>query len=87
MFIQNKPIQTANRIISVRGKIFHSDRRRRIDLKKPIRDLFESGSSEILYTMELCLSKKKLASRIDELVGQNVFPVLLYFIKNGGDTE
>ncbi|MCF7860903.1 hypothetical protein K9M79_01565 [Candidatus Woesearchaeota archaeon] len=81
MLLQTRPIQTINKIISVKGKVFYSDSRRRIDLKKPIRDLFETSTAEALYIMEVCLSKQKLFQRVDELENKNVLPVLLYFMK------
>ena len=81
MLLKTKPITTTDKIISVQGKVFYNDRRRRIDVKRPIRDLFESGSMDIGYTMELCLSETKLFSRIKELSEQHVLPVLLYFNK------
>lgn len=81
MLIKTQPIQTTDRIISVQGKVIYNDRRRRIDVKKPIRDLFENGSKEISYTMELCLSENKLQSRVKELSEKNVLPVLLYFMR------
>ena len=81
MLIQTKPIQTADRIISVEGKVFYNERRRRIDIKRPIRDLFGGNDSLILYRMELCLSEAKALSRVKELTSRNVYPVLLYFMK------
>ncbi|MFH1327241.1 MAG: hypothetical protein ABIH76_00070 [Candidatus Bathyarchaeota archaeon] len=77
--IITKPISTSNKIISVKGRVFYNDRRRRIDVKKPIRDLFDDRK-EVLYIMELCLSGTKLAQRIKELEKENVIPVLMYFI-------
>lgn len=71
-------------IIKVQGKIFHNDGRRRIDIKKPIRDIFEpleGGQTTIVYTMELCLSKKKVIARTQELIEDDVIPVLFYFAK------
>ncbi len=79
MILQTKPIRTTDRIIRVRGKVFYNDRRRRIDVKKPIRDLFENGSLNIGYVMELCLSEQKTILRIKELSQKNVLPVILYF--------
>lgn len=81
MLFQTRPIQTINKVISVKGKVFYSDSRRRIDLKKPIRDLFETSTTEALYIMELCMSKQKLLQRVEELESKNVIPVLLYFMK------
>lgn len=77
------PIQTSNKIIKVQGKVFYNDRRRRIDVKKPIRDLFEDGTANIKYVMELCLSESKAIERVKELSKENVVPVLMYFIQEG----
>jgi len=85
MLLKNKPIQNTNKIISVSGKVFYNDRRRRIDVKKPIRDLFEDGSLEVGYTMELCLSENKAVERLKELSQKKVLPVLLYFTMEGDD--
>ncbi|MBW2972776.1 hypothetical protein KY346_00105 [Candidatus Woesearchaeota archaeon] len=73
-----KPIPTLKKVIFVGGKVFWSDNRQRIDLKKPIRDLL---SPEARYIMELCLSKEKLLERTKELIQGDVMPVLLYFTK------
>ena len=81
MLMPTIPLKTANRIISVKGKVFYNDRRRRIDVKKPIRDLFDNGSMQIYYVMELCLCKEKLIERTKELSKENVIPVLLYFVR------
>lgn len=83
--ILTQPIQTTNKIITVKGKVFYNDRRRRIDVKKPIRDLFDNGS-DVGYVMELCLSEEKALQRIKELSGRNVIPVLMYF-EEGEDDE
>ena len=78
--IQQKPIQTEDTVISVSGKVFYNDRRRRIDVKKPIRDLFENGeATDVGYIMELCLSNDKIQERIKALGDQKITPVLLYF--------
>lgn len=78
--IQQKPIQTDNTVISVSGKVFYNDRRRRIDVKKPIRDIFEKGEeNEVGYIMELCLSEEMIQERIRALSAQKITPVLLYF--------
>jgi len=81
---QINPIQTTNKSIRVEGKVFYNDRRRRIDVKKPIRDLFENGS-EIGYIMEFCLSRDKLDARIDELAKKGITPVIMYFVNGGKD--
>jgi hypothetical protein len=87
LLINTEPIQTNDKIISVSGKVFYNDRRRRIDIKKPIRDLFESTNAEIGYVMELCLSEKKMSERIKELSGNNIIPVILYFTKEENKNE
>ena len=78
MSVSDKTILTSDKIIRVSGKVFYNDRRRRIDIKKPIRDLFESAI-DVFYTMELCLSKEKVKERTHELAENNIVPVLLYF--------
>lgn len=82
-----KPIATINKYIAVKGKIVHNDNRKRIDLKKPIRDLFENTESEVGYVMELCLSQERLKNRIEELSHQQVTPVLLYFVQGDETNE
>lgn len=84
--IITKPIQTSNKIIKVRGKVFYNDRRRRIDVKRPIRDLFEADA-EVAYIMELCLSESKLMERVKELSSKEVIPVLMYFERVENATE
>jgi len=77
-------IDVLQSIIKVQGKVFYNDGRRRIDIKKPIRDIFEpleGGQTTIVYTMELCLSKKKVIARTQELIENGVIPVLFYFAK------
>jgi len=74
-----KPIKTKDKIISVKGRVFYNDRRRRIDLKRPIRDLFENGGLDVFYIMELCMSKEKALERISHLAEKDVMPVILYF--------
>jgi hypothetical protein len=71
-------ILSKDRSIKIKGRVMYNDRRRRIDVKKPIRDLFNS-SENIGYIMELCLSEKKLQERINELSNKCILPVLLYF--------
>ena len=83
-----KPIQlikATDKIIKVGGKIIYNDGRQRIDLKKPIRDLFESSGDKIGYAMELCLSETKAVERIKELSQKQVIPVILYFTEEGKD--
>ena len=72
-------IKTAQQIITVDGKVLYNDKRRRIDLKKPIRDLFEGTSMDIFYVMELCLSKEKTLERIRQLNEEEIIPIILYF--------
>lgn len=79
-----QPIQTSDKIIRVEGKVFVTDQRHRIDVKKPIRDLF-NNIEDVRYVMELCLSELKLSERIKELGQENVVPVLMYFVKEGKD--
>jgi hypothetical protein len=73
-------IQTSNKSIKVQGKVFYNDRRRRIDIKRPIRDLFEETSeNNIEYVMELCMNQQTAINRVKELSNKKVIPVLLYF--------
>jgi len=88
MLTKKEPIPITDKIISVSGKVFYNDRRRRIDVKKPIRDLFENNNAEdneldVGYTMELCLTESKLQERVKELSQKRVMPVLLYFTAEG----
>ena len=76
----DKAIKTSEQIIRVCGKVFYNDRRRRIDIKKPIRDLFEKGISQVSYVMELHLCDIKASERLKQLSEQKVKPVLLYFV-------
>jgi len=76
MSLQN--INLLNSVISVKGKVFWNDQCRRIDIKKPIRDLLDN-ESEVSYIMELCLNKNQVVNRIKELQKQNIVPVILYF--------
>ncbi|MCK5283911.1 MAG: hypothetical protein KAK00_11025 [Nanoarchaeota archaeon] len=81
--LRNK-INVLESVLSVKGRIFWNDNRRRIDLKKPIRDIFEpleKTQARVLYNMELCLSKKKLMQRTEELLNEGVIPILFYFTK------
>jgi len=89
MNIPVNTISTSDRIIQTTGKIFYNDRRRRINLKKPIIDLFEDSEipSDVNYMMEICLSQEKLHDRIDELSEQKLVPVLLYFVKGVDEDE
>ena len=80
-------INTRNRIITVRGKVIYNDRKRKIDLKRPIRDLFDATSVDVFYMIELCLSKEKALERISHLTDKNVLPVILYFMNGGKKDE
>jgi len=78
------PIKTMNKSIQVKGKVFYNDRRRRIDIKKPIRDLFES-SAQVGYVMELCLSELGLIEKIKILEEKGIKPILMYFVEGQED--
>ena len=70
-------------IVSAQGKLFWNDGRRRIDIKKPIREIFDQiDQDEVIYKMDLCLSKKKLYYKLNELIKEDIIPILLYF-ENG----
>jgi hypothetical protein len=81
--IQLKPIQSTNTVMTVSGKVLYNDRRRIMNVKKPIRDLFEKGENQVGYIMELCLTEEKTVERIRELSGRNITPVILYFTEAG----
>ena len=87
MILPLKLITTRNKVISVRGKVTYNDRKRKIDLKRPIRDLFDSTSINVFYMMELCLSKEKALERVSQLADKNVMPVILYFMNGGKENE
>jgi len=87
MLLPIELITTTNKVISVKGKVTYNDRKRKIDLKRPIRDLFDSASVDVYYIMELCLSKEKAMQRVKQLSEANVIPVMLYFIKGGNKHE
>lgn len=76
-------IKTRNKIISVKGKVLYNDRKRKIDLKRPIKDLFDDASMDVFYKMEVCLSKESAMHRMQELTTKEVMPVILYFFKGG----
>jgi hypothetical protein len=79
-----KPINILESAITSQGKIMWNDGRRRIDLKKPIRDLFEPLETEkqrINYMMEICLSKDKVMQRTTQLMNEGTIPILFYFTK------
>ena len=73
------PIQTTHQSIVVEGSVFYTEKRRRIDLKKPIRDLFSISTNPVGYKMEVCLCKDSTLARVKELIESDVRPVLLYF--------
>jgi hypothetical protein len=87
MTFHPKPIKTANGTIIVHGKVIYNDKKRKIDLKKPIRDLFDATSTNVFYMMEFCLSKGKALERIEQLTENEVMPVLLYFVKGDNKDE
>ena len=81
----NQKIDLLNSVLTVKGRIFYSDGRRRIDLKKPVTDIFyesERNKSKIFYKMELRLNKEKLRKRTEELLEKGVTPILFYFAEN-----
>ena len=78
-------LKTANQKIAVQGKVFYTDNRRRIDLKKPIRDLIGATLKPVEYTMEVCLSKESLLNRVKYLIGEGVMPVIFYFKESGNE--
>ena len=80
---QYQPIKTLNQSVCVNGKVFYNDQRRRIDLKKPIKDLLGIGTQEAQYTMELCLNPNRTIERVTELTKQNIIPIILYFAVEG----
>jgi len=83
-FTQNQIIDIHDSIITVKGKVLWNDGRRRIDIKKPIRSIFEPLETETQttsYIMEQCLSKENLAKRTQQLLSQEIIPILFYFIK------
>ena len=87
MFTSLELIKTKNKIITVRGKVLYNDRKRKIDLKRPIRDLFDSTSIDVFYMMELCLSKEIMLERVNTLTEKDVIPVILYFLNGGRKNE
>jgi len=80
-------IKTTNKILHVKGKVLYNDRKRKIDLKRPIKDLFDDTSMDVHYIMELCLSKEKAIERVKTLTENNVVPVILYFVKEDKKDE
>jgi len=86
MLLPFEVITTTNRIIKVRGKVIYNDRKRKIDLKRPIRDLFDATSNNVHYMMELCLSKEEAIKRVKQLTEKEVVPVILYFMQTEEET-
>ena len=83
-----KKICIFKKIITVNGKVFWNDRRRRLNLKKPIRELISDNdpeSNDLNYGMEICLEKEILLERAEELLNEGINPILLYFYKDGGN--
>jgi hypothetical protein len=83
-FMLKQNVNVLESVILVQGTVLLNDGRRRIDLKRPIRDILyplETEKSKVAYNMELCLSKKKLTERTEELLDQEIVPILLYFTK------
>jgi hypothetical protein len=87
MLAEIELIKTRNKIISVRGKVLYNDRKRKIDLKRPIKDLFDDASMDIFYKMDICLSKESALHRMEELTKKEVMPVILYFFKGGNKDD
>ncbi|MFH1770123.1 MAG: hypothetical protein ABH828_01050 [archaeon] len=79
-------ITTTNKIILVKGKVIYNDRKRKIDLKRPIRDLFDATSNNVHYMMELCLSKEEAIKRVTQLTEKEVIPIIMYFIQTKEET-
>jgi hypothetical protein len=82
-----RPILDTNQRITVVGNVFYTDRRRRIDLKKPIRDLIGQTLAQVNYCMEVCLYPEKIPERVVELTRQKIRPVLFYFVEKGKEDE
>lgn len=77
--IQPKLVGVCQQIISVRGSVFYTDKRRRINLKKPVRDLISHIPANVAYHMEICMCPHSLKTRIESLTESNIRPILLYF--------
>ena len=78
MSIPYNTIKTTDSIISITGRVYKEDSRRRIDIKSPIKNIIQN-SKNTNYVMEMFLNEDKLKERIKELSQKNVLPVLLYF--------
>lgn len=71
-------------VLKVKGKVLKNDGRRRIDLKRPIADMFEAletSKNHLGYVMEICLNQKKVMKRTHDLVKHHIVPILFYFVK------
>lgn len=79
--MNQQPITISNTKITVKGKVVYNDQRRKIDIKKPIRELIGNGLDEIGYVMELCLDENQKIQRIKELTASGILTVILYFVK------
>lgn len=77
--------------IIVNGNVIWNDGRRRITLKRPLRDIFEPLETDdrtLAYAMELYFNNEKIIERVRELFSQGVVPLLLYFsTKNTEEDE
>ncbi len=80
-------VKTGQNIITVTGKVFYNDRRRRIDLKKPVKELLNNTRGSIEYVMELCVNKEQAIHRVEKLSEQKTTPVLLYFTNEEEDPD
>jgi hypothetical protein len=80
--MQQEKIRNLRTPVIVEGTVFYNDRRRRIDLKKPIRDMFcKIATEDVRYVMELFLCKQSAKQRLDEMLEDGVMPVMLHFVK------
>ncbi len=68
-------------VLKVQGRIIHNDGRKRIEIKRPLSNMFAASD----YSMELYLNKERFKERIDEIARKGVLPVLVWFYKEGGD--
>lgn len=79
--MNQQPITISNKKIIVKGKVVYNDQRRKIDIKKPIRELIGNGLDDIGYVMELYLDENLQIQRLKELTAQGILTVILYFTK------
>jgi len=77
-----KLVTSADRSVKITGKVFYNDHRRRIELKKPVRDLFDLDSENMFYVMELGFSPEAVHKRIKELFDKRVVPIITYFVED-----